>query len=458
MVGQVLIVAVQNGVDRRGLGVATAATSFFRALGGAVGAAVSAPCSPAARRQPDARADVIDAVQTVFLVAAPVAALACRRRARLEEVPLRQTTQERRQRCPIRRSAAACCCVARDRRPPAAIEITVAAGWSGPPLHHHDFDEAFSCSPESSRSRSRTSSRTAGPGALAFAPRGVHHTLANLSGAEARYLLVCTPGGFERRFDPAPSGPLPGDDLRRAADREGRPRHAAPRPGGPSRRSCCGASRPTARSRSIDSVVPADAKGPYLHTHDFDEAFYIVEGELTFQVEDRLVTVRKGEIAFAPRGVPHTFTNRSGEPARQVIVCTPAGFERHFARMAAEARRRRAARVGAAADPGGDRASAADRRRQRLGSRDASRTRPRAAQAARRRPLRARDRGRVGRGAAARARARASGGEGLDPRRARRAATAHQRVRERRARRAGHAGRRRGPGRRAAGDLGRMAR
>ena len=40
MVTQVLIVAVQNSVDRRELGVATATTGFFRALGGAVGAAV----------------------------------------------------------------------------------------------------------------------------------------------------------------------------------------------------------------------------------------------------------------------------------------------------------------------------------------------------------------------------------------------------------------------------------
>src|SRR5439155_2317646 len=40
MVGQVLIVAVQNAVDRRQLGVAMATTSFFRALGGAVGAAI----------------------------------------------------------------------------------------------------------------------------------------------------------------------------------------------------------------------------------------------------------------------------------------------------------------------------------------------------------------------------------------------------------------------------------
>ena len=39
--------------------------------------------------------------------------------------------------------------------------------------------------------------------------------------------------------------------------------------------------------------MPADVKGPFLHTHDFDEAFYVVEGELTFQVEDELITVRK---------------------------------------------------------------------------------------------------------------------------------------------------------------------
>jgi hypothetical protein len=29
-------------------------------------------------------------------------------------------------------------------------------------------------------------------------------------------------------------------------------------------------------------------------------------------------------------------TNRTDEPARYVLVCTPAGFERYFARMAAE--------------------------------------------------------------------------------------------------------------------------
>jgi quercetin dioxygenase-like cupin family protein len=86
----------------------------------------------------------------------------------------------------------------------------------------------------------------------------------------------------------------------------------------------------------IENVVSPRAKGPNLHKHDFDEAFYMLEGELVFQLEDELVTKRKGELAFAPRNVPHALTNRTDEPARYVLVCTPAGLERQFARMAAE--------------------------------------------------------------------------------------------------------------------------
>src|SRR5919204_4642219 len=75
---------------------------------------------------------------------------------------------------------------------------------------------------------------------------------------------------------------------------------------------------------------------PPLHKHDFDETFYIAEGEITFQLGDEVVTCRAGEIAVAPRGVPHTYANLSGAPARVFIVITPAGFERYFARMRAE--------------------------------------------------------------------------------------------------------------------------
>ena len=83
----------------------------------------------------------------------------------------------------------------------------------------------------------------------------------------------------------------------------------------------------------VENVVPPRTQGPFLHAHDFDEAFYILDGELVFQVGDELVTARAGELAFAPRNVPHTFTNRGEAEARYLLVITPAGFERYFGRM-----------------------------------------------------------------------------------------------------------------------------
>src|SRR4051794_28899420 len=76
--------------------------------------------------------------------------------------------------------------------------------------------------------------------------------------------------------------------------------------------------------------------GPPLHRHDFDETFYVLEGELTFQLGEDVFRRRAGELAFAPRNIAHTYANHGNDPARALLVCTPAGFERSFARMQAE--------------------------------------------------------------------------------------------------------------------------
>ncbi len=86
----------------------------------------------------------------------------------------------------------------------------------------------------------------------------------------------------------------------------------------------------------IENTLEAGAPGPPLHHHDFDEAFYVLDGELTFQVEDQLRTAGPGDLAFAPRNVPHTLANRSTTPATYLLVCTPAGFERIMARRIAK--------------------------------------------------------------------------------------------------------------------------
>ena len=84
-------------------------------------------------------------------------------------------------------------------------------------------------------------------------------------------------------------------------------------------------------------VVPPHSGGPPLHTHDFDEAFYMLAGELIFQVEDALVTRAVGQLSFAPRNAAHTLANHSDASARYLLICTPSGFERHWARTAAGA-------------------------------------------------------------------------------------------------------------------------
>jgi MFS family permease len=106
MVGQVLIAAVQNSVPREQLGIAMATTTFFRGLGGAVGAAmlgaifaartgVGTTAAASLRHlSAGARADVIHGVQAVFLTAAPIAAVALVVVLLLREAPLRGPARE----------------------------------------------------------------------------------------------------------------------------------------------------------------------------------------------------------------------------------------------------------------------------------------------------------------------------------------------------------------------------
>lgn len=76
----------------------------------------------------------------------------------------------------------------------------------------------------------------------------------------------------------------------------------------------------------LESVVPPGHQTP-PHVHDDeDEAFLILEGELDIVVGGETITVREGEAAFAPRGVPHQLRNVSSRPVRGIVVATSSGF------------------------------------------------------------------------------------------------------------------------------------
>ena len=61
--------------------------------------------------------------------------------------------------------------------------------------------------------------------------------------------------------------------------------------------------------------------GPHVH-HEHTDAFYVLEGELTFEIgrEPQTITVFAGGFVAAPPGVAHSFRNDSGRPARWLTI------------------------------------------------------------------------------------------------------------------------------------------
>ena len=75
----------------------------------------------------------------------------------------------------------------------------------------------------------------------------------------------------------------------------------------------------------LESTGPAGDHTP-LHVHHVDdEAFYVLDGQLTLWAGDEKHVLRAGDSVFAPRGIPHTL--RVDEDARWLVTSTPAGFE-----------------------------------------------------------------------------------------------------------------------------------
>ena len=76
-------------------------------------------------------------------------------------------------------------------------------------------------------------------------------------------------------------------------------------------------------------VPPGGGPPPHVHSRE-EEAFYILEGEITFHIGEERVVGTAGMFANMPVGTPHSFKNESSRPARMLISVAPAGLEKMF--------------------------------------------------------------------------------------------------------------------------------
>ena len=71
--------------------------------------------------------------------------------------------------------------------------------------------------------------------------------------------------------------------------------------------------------------------GPPLHRHEReDEWFYVIDGEITWEIDGKRFSGGAGASAFAPRGTAHAYQNFNDQTAHVLVMVTPAGLERFF--------------------------------------------------------------------------------------------------------------------------------
>jgi mannose-6-phosphate isomerase-like protein (cupin superfamily) len=83
---------------------------------------------------------------------------------------------------------------------------------------------------------------------------------------------------------------------------------------------------------NLSIIVMAPGRhGPPPHVHAAeDDAFFVLDGELTFLLGDGEVAAPAGTFVLVPPGIEHSFVNRTPHPVRILNIHAPAGFDRRL--------------------------------------------------------------------------------------------------------------------------------
>jgi mannose-6-phosphate isomerase-like protein (cupin superfamily) len=75
----------------------------------------------------------------------------------------------------------------------------------------------------------------------------------------------------------------------------------------------------------MERTLPPRGRRPLPHRHvNCSEAFWVLDGTVTFVLDGVSQQGRRDDFLLVPRGAAHTFGNDGGEPARLLVLHAPA--------------------------------------------------------------------------------------------------------------------------------------
>jgi quercetin dioxygenase-like cupin family protein len=76
----------------------------------------------------------------------------------------------------------------------------------------------------------------------------------------------------------------------------------------------------------VEIAAPPGLEAPLHVHHRDDEGFWILEGEVTFEVGGTIIEAGAGDYVFGPRDIPHRYTV-GNDGCRMLFILVPGGIE-----------------------------------------------------------------------------------------------------------------------------------
>jgi quercetin dioxygenase-like cupin family protein len=76
----------------------------------------------------------------------------------------------------------------------------------------------------------------------------------------------------------------------------------------------------------VEITAPPGLQVPLHVHHRDDEGFWILEGNVTFEVDDTTIEAHAGDYVFGPRDIPHRYTV-GDDGCRMLFIMVPGGLE-----------------------------------------------------------------------------------------------------------------------------------